>query len=340
MIYTGGIQLGDIARMEIYENTQKENMRKVWDRMKPDVLFNGPFFDWDTFSATCHMKIHGEVICKPGYGEWGFAWNDGEAPTWCRLPCDKQNYFTNTVLVINGKKRAASLLTWHKDADGTPKKPRYTSRPALGFKDTRFMYNVNSGGVSLPGMQNTISAAGWTHGVMGDGGGSTMFKSKTQEIYSGRIIPYFILIYLKPKQDAEPKGDKPMVTINAYSLKNDGGKNLSANFRVKEFKCNDGSDTVLVAPALVLLLQNIRAHYQKPVIINSAYRTPSYNFKVGGAAQSQHCYGTAADITIKGVTPKALAAYVETLMPTTGGVGIYDSFTHVDVREDRSRWNG
>ena len=233
MICTGGIQLGDIARMEIYENTRKENMRKVWDRMKPDVLLNGPFFSWDTFSATCHMKIHGKVVCNPGYGEWGFGWNDGEAPTWCKLPCDKQNYFTNTVLVVGGKKRAASLLTWHKDADGTPKNPRYTSRPALGFKDTRFMYNGNSGGVSLPGMQNTLSAAGWTHGVMGDGGGSTMFKSKTQEIYSGRIIPYFILIYLKPKQETEPKGDKPMVTINAFSLKNDGGKNLSANFQVK-----------------------------------------------------------------------------------------------------------
>lgn len=131
-----------------------------------------------------------------------------------------------------------------------------------------------------------------------------------------------------------------MIEINAYSKSKDGNKKLTQNFKVKEFACNDGSDPIFIAPKLVDILQKIRTHFGKAVMINSAYRTPAYNKKVGGAAYSQHCYGTAADIRITGVTPKKVAEYVETLMPNTGGIGIYSTFTHVDVREVKSRWNG
>ena len=79
-----------------------------------------------------------------------------------------------------------------------------------------------------------------------------------------------------------------------------------------------------------------------PVVIHSAYRTPQYNAKVGGASHSQHCYGTAADISVKGQTPAAVAAYARTLMPDWGGVGVYagQGFTHIDVRETRADWTG
>lgn len=46
------------------------------------------------------------------------------------------------------------------------------------------------------------------------------------------------------------------------------------------------------------------------------------------------------DIKVAGATPKTVAAYVEKLMPDKGGIGIYNSFTHVDVRETKSRWKG
>ena len=133
-----------------------------------------------------------------------------------------------------------------------------------------------------------------------------------------------------------------MVEINAYSKAKDGGKKLSTNFTVKEFACKDGSDAVLVAPRLVMVLQSIRSHFDAPVVIHSAYRTPQYNAKGGGAAHSQHCYGTAADISVRGQTPAAVAAYARELMPDWGGVGVYagQGFTHVDVRETRSDWTG
>ena len=130
------------------------------------------------------------------------------------------------------------------------------------------------------------------------------------------------------------------VVINAYSKTKDGEKQLSSNFKVREFACKDGSDTVFIAPELVKLLQKIRSKFRVAVTISSGYRTPSYNKKVGGATYSQHQYGTAADIKVKGVDPKKVAAFVETIMPDKGGIGIYPTFTHVDVREVKSRWNG
>ena len=131
-----------------------------------------------------------------------------------------------------------------------------------------------------------------------------------------------------------------MVTIYSYSKKKDGSKQLSKNFKVSEFRCKDGSDVIFISPELVLILQAIRDHFGKPVKINSAYRTPPYNKKVKGATYSQHCYGTAADIRVTGVKPKDVADYAETLLVGKGGIGVYNNFTHIDVREVKSRWNG
>ena len=131
-----------------------------------------------------------------------------------------------------------------------------------------------------------------------------------------------------------------MVEINAYSKAASGGKQLSAHFKVREFACKDGSDAVLVAPRLVMVLETIRAHFGAPVVIHSAYRTPQYNAKANGAEHSQHCYGTAADISVRGQTPAAVAAYARQLMPDWGGVGIYKTFTHIDVRETQANWLG
>lgn len=129
-------------------------------------------------------------------------------------------------------------------------------------------------------------------------------------------------------------------TVKVYSLAKDGSKALTTHFKVREFRCHDGSDTIFISPDLVQVLEKIRTHFGKPVVINSGYRTEAYNKKVGGAAYSQHKYGTAADIRITGVTPAQIAAYAEKLMPNRGGIGIYKSFCHVDVRKVKARWNG
>lgn len=135
--------------------------------------------------------------------------------------------------------------------------------------------------------------------------------------------------------------------INVYSLARDGGTALSPHFRVREFRCRDGSDPVFVDIELVELLERIREHFGKAVLITSAYRTPARNAAVGGAKFSQHLYGRAADIRVQGTSVEQLAAYAESLLPDTGGVGRYPvrpgraaGWVHVDVRKAKARWIG
>lgn len=130
------------------------------------------------------------------------------------------------------------------------------------------------------------------------------------------------------------------MTIKAYSKAKDGNKKLSVNFKVKEFACTDGSDPIFIDSELVNVLQKIRNHFGKSVTITSAYRTPARNKAVGGQTYSQHLYGRAADIKVKGIAPKTVAAYAEKLLPGKGGIGTYSTFTHVDVRTAKARWKG
>ena len=130
------------------------------------------------------------------------------------------------------------------------------------------------------------------------------------------------------------------MTIKAYSKAKDGNKKLSTNFKVKEFACSDGSDPIFVDSELVNVLQKIRTHFGKAVTITSAYRTPARNKAVGGETYSQHLYGKAADIKVKGVTPKKVSEYAEKLLPKSGGIGTYGTFTHIDVRSSKARWKG
>ena len=130
------------------------------------------------------------------------------------------------------------------------------------------------------------------------------------------------------------------MTIKAYSKAKDGNKKLSTNFRVKEFACTDGSDPIFIDTELVNILQKIRTHFGKSVTITSAYRTPSKNTAVGGEKYSQHLYGRAADIKVKGIAPKSVAAYAEKLLPGKGGIGTYSTFCHIDVRSTKARWKG
>ncbi len=128
------------------------------------------------------------------------------------------------------------------------------------------------------------------------------------------------------------------MVVKICSRKRDGNTNLSTNFKVKEFACKDGSDKILIDTELVEVLQKIRDHFGKPVTINSAYRNSAYNKKIGGVSNSQHTKGTAADVVVSGIKPEDVAKYAEYIMPNKGGIGLYGSFVHVDVRSKRSRW--
>lgn len=121
---------------------------------------------------------------------------------------------------------------------------------------------------------------------------------------------------------------------------------LTKNFAIVEFMCKDGTPVPLKylpnVQKLASNLQVLRDHLGEPIRLNSGYRSPTYNKKIGGAKDSQHMLAKAADITVKTKTPKQLAVIIEKLISEgkmeQGGIGIYPGFTHYDVRGTKARW--
>lgn len=122
---------------------------------------------------------------------------------------------------------------------------------------------------------------------------------------------------------------------NIKFIKADYG-NLSEHFKAKEFQSKDKNEYMLVCEELIAALETIRNHFNAPVIINSGYRTPSWNAKVGGTPNSYHCKGMAADIVVKGHSSQEVAKYADSIMEQ-GGIIRYTNFVHVDVRENKYR---
>lgn len=338
MTRAGTVPLQDLQWVRIYFNRKrlrstKANLKKMLAETGGDAICNGSIFLRNQQPA-CHLKADGKVYKAPDYRAWAISWNTPEDFGVKTVPNGDANYMECVHLIVGGKK--ISPVTCGADM-------RYRApRTAIGTKDGRFAYYVSKDRRSPEQLRDLLVSSGWDNAIMMDGGGSTCFMDKDGNGFTGdgRVIPFFLVWKLKSGDAFEPEGEKPMVEINAYSKAKDGGKKLSTNFAVKEFACKDGSDAVLVAPRLVMVLQSLRSHFCAAVTINSGYRTPQYNARVGGVTDSQHCYGTAADIVVRGKTPAQVAAYARQLMPDWGGVWVYDSFCHIDVREAKADWKG
>ena len=125
---------------------------------------------------------------------------------------------------------------------------------------------------------------------------------------------------------------------------------LTQNFYLNEFACNDGSQTPLQVyyrlQKLAIQLQVLREYLNAPITVNSGYRSVEYNKRIGGVKNSQHILGNAADITVKGYTPKNIYNAIEFLIDKgemlQGGLGLYNGFLHYDIGYNgkKRRWNG
>lgn len=115
----------------------------------------------------------------------------------------------------------------------------------------------------------------------------------------------------------------------------------TAHFDFSEFQSKDGAgfsggnvDANTVKENVRRLMYKLEAIRKKagdaPITINSGFRSKAHNENVGGAPNSQHTYGIAADIVISGKSVSQTIGYAQ----TSGMSGIirYDTFTHVDSR--------
>lgn len=123
---------------------------------------------------------------------------------------------------------------------------------------------------------------------------------------------------------------------------------LTENFNLDEFHCNDGTPVPNEYMENVLKLANnlqvLRDEIKTSITVISGYRTPEYNSRkdVGGKKASKHLIAQAADIVTRVHTPQQLAFIIERLIKDKkmkqGGIGIYPSFIHYDVRGTKARW--
>lgn len=115
---------------------------------------------------------------------------------------------------------------------------------------------------------------------------------------------------------------------------------LSTHFSRREFACRCGCGFDTVDAELLAVLEEVRQHFDAPVVITSGCRCASHNQRVGGSPGSQHLLGRAADIQVRGVAPAAVAQHLEELYPGRFGIGRYATFTHIDTRNSASRFRG
>ncbi|MBZ6078916.1 YcbK family protein [Microvirga puerhi] len=113
---------------------------------------------------------------------------------------------------------------------------------------------------------------------------------------------------------------------------------LRASLLLRDVK--DAGEAVWVDPLLIETLARINVLADRligsaTITITSGYRTIRHNSAVEGAAQNSfHTRGQAADYQIAGITAPACAQLAA--MVGAGGIGLYDSFNHVDTGPDRT----
>jgi uncharacterized protein YcbK (DUF882 family) len=121
---------------------------------------------------------------------------------------------------------------------------------------------------------------------------------------------------------------------------------MTDNFSLPEFQSKDGSDfpkeVIENLKEVATNLEVLRSHLGHSIYISSGYRSPSHNSKIGGAKNSMHLKGLAADIKVLGFNPLAVFNAIEALINSgkikEGGLGLYRSWVHYDIRGTKARW--
>ena len=121
---------------------------------------------------------------------------------------------------------------------------------------------------------------------------------------------------------------------------------LTNNFSLSEFECKCGCEMpAFVKENVKELAENLQVlrDVVGRIDLTNAYRCKEHNADVGGSTNSQHIKGKAADIKSNTLSPSEIASITDDLMKSEkfklGGIGIYNTFTHVDIRGYKARWS-
>ncbi len=121
---------------------------------------------------------------------------------------------------------------------------------------------------------------------------------------------------------------------------------LTTNFNLSEFQCKCGCKMpAFVEENIKELAENLQVLRDTVgrLDLTNAYRCKEHNADVGGSTNSQHIKGKAADIKSNTLSPSEIASITDDLMKSEkfklGGIGIYNTFTHVDIRGYKARWS-
>lgn len=161
------------------------------------------------------------------------------------------------------------------------------------------------------------------------------FLSSLSTLFTHKVMGKQIIDNLKPV-DQKLNQDKNKM-------------NITPNFSIEEFKCKDGTPypDKWVSDRLKPLceaLEIIRKTIETPIHISSGYRSPEHNKKVSLATKSEHVEGRAVDIVTRTLSPLKLYNTIEKLISDNkipqGGLGLYRSWVHYDIRGVKARWRG
>jgi len=116
------------------------------------------------------------------------------------------------------------------------------------------------------------------------------------------------------------------------------------NTRSRGYGLNNHPPRVLWAKLyqLARVLDEIRERLNEPIKLHSVYRSERYNAAIGGAPISRHKLGQAADISCPTKSSTALwAVCIQARRDEIfeGGIGLYDTFVHIDIRGKRANWD-
>lgn len=116
---------------------------------------------------------------------------------------------------------------------------------------------------------------------------------------------------------------------------------LSRNFSRSEFECKCGCGEADVSPFLIEVLQRLRDVLGVKITVTSGRRCAAHNAAVGGAKNSQHLQGLAADIRAEGWTAKDLLRVLRVLVRANAlyvgyAYKVRADVIHFDVRQPES----